>query len=46
MTKQYDEEFKRIIVNEYLKGRSLGSIASEFGIAKSTVAKYRKKMHS
>lgn len=37
MKKQYDIEFKKEIVNEYLKGNSLNDIYQTYGIAKSTV---------
>ena len=43
MKKQYDIEFKKEIVNEYLKGNSLNDIYQTYGIAKSTVAGWVKK---
>ena len=43
MKKQYDIEFKKEIVNEYLKGKSLNDIYQAYGIAKSTVAGWVKK---
>lgn len=43
MKKHYDEEFKKEIVNEYIRGNSLGDIYNSYGIAKSTVAGWIKK---
>jgi len=43
MKKQYDIEFKKEIVNEYLKGNSLNDIYQTYGIAKSTVSGWIKK---
>jgi len=43
MKKQYDIEFKKEIVNEYLKGNSLNDIYQIYGIAKSTVSVWIKK---
>ncbi len=43
MTKHYNEEFKKEVVKEYLKGRTTGDIAKEYGIAKSSVSAWSKK---
>lgn len=43
MKKQYDIEFKKEIVDEYLKGNSLNDIYQTYGIAKSTVTGWVKK---
>ena len=49
MSKQYDEEFKKELVNEYLKGASLNDIFIKYGIPKSTlngwVKKYSEECH-
>lgn len=42
MTKKYNEEFKKEVVKEYLKGRTTGEIAKEYGIAKSSVSAWSK----
>ena len=43
MSKQYDEEFKKEIVNEYLKGRSQNNISASYGVSKSTISGWVKK---
>jgi transposase len=42
MTKKYNAEFKKEVVKEYLKGRTTGEIAKEYGIAKSSVSAWSK----
>lgn len=42
MSKRYDEEFKKEVVNEYLKGKSLNEIFTTYGVAKSTIAGWKK----
>ena len=39
-TRNYTEEFKRQIVSLVKSGKSLGSIAKEYGVAKSSVTKW------
>ena len=43
MKKHYDVEFKKELVNEYIKGISLNDIYQTYGVAKSTVAGWVKK---
>lgn len=43
MSKHYDEEFKKEVVNEYLKGKSLHELFTTYGVAKSTIAGWNKK---
>ena len=49
MNKQYDEEFKKEVVNEYLKGTSLNTLSLNYEISKSTmngwVKKYSEECH-
>ena len=49
MNKQYDEEFKKEVVNEYLKGTSLNTLSLTYEISKSTmhgwVKKYSEECH-
>lgn len=49
MSKQYDEEFKKEIVSEYLKGTSINNLFITYGVAKSTVSgwirKYSEECH-
>lgn len=42
-SKRYDEEFKRQVVDEYLKGKSTIAISKAYGIAKSTVSEWARK---
>lgn len=37
MKKQYDEEFKKELVNEYIKGVSLNDIFITYGVPKTTI---------
>jgi len=43
MSKHYDVEFKKEVVNEYLKGRTLGDLSKTYGVATSTVSGWIKK---
>lgn len=38
MTKKYNEEFKKQVVQEYLKGCSYIELSKEYHVAKSTLA--------
>lgn len=40
MTQNYTSEFKEMIVSLYNKGESVESLASEYGVGKSTVYKW------
>jgi len=40
--KRYDEDFKKSIVSLHENGRSINSLAREYGVAVSTVAKWTK----
>ncbi len=43
MKKQYDEEFKKELVNEYIKGVSLNDIFITYGVPKTTINGWIKK---
>lgn len=43
MTKRYQEEFKKQIVQEYLKGASYPKLSIEYNVAKSTIMGWVKK---
>lgn len=43
MAKKYNEEFKKQVVHDYLKGTSYPQLSKEYGIAKSTIAGWVKK---
>ena len=46
MTKQYnnyDEEFKKIIVSLYEKGKKITELSREYGVSKSTIDSWIKK---
>lgn len=43
MTKKYNEEFKKQLVNEYLNGSSYPSLEKMYGVAKSTISGWVKK---
>lgn len=43
MTKKYNEEFKKQLVNEYLNGTSYPSLEKAYGVAKSTISGWIKK---
>ena len=43
MSKQYNDEFKKQIVDEYLKGVNYAKLEREYGVAKSTAAGWVKK---
>jgi len=44
MSTQYNDEFKKQVVQEYMKGsKSTIQIAAEYNIAKSTVSQWAKK---
>ncbi len=38
MSKHYDLEFKKEVVREYLKGKSLGDLFATYGVSKSTMS--------
>ena len=38
MAKKYNEELKKQVVHDYLKGTSYPQLSKEYGIAKSTLA--------
>ena len=38
MSKRYDLEFKKEVVREYLKGKSLGDLFATYGVSKSTMS--------
>lgn len=40
--KRYDEDFKKSIVSLHENGRSINSLAREYGVSVSTVAKWTK----
>lgn len=41
---QYTEEFKKTIVELYTSGKSLAELSSEYGISKSTITGWVKKV--
>ena len=43
MTKKYSEEFKKQMVQEYLKGTSYPKLSKEYQVAKSTLVGWVKK---
>ncbi len=43
MSKRYDLEFKKEVVREYLKGKSLGDLFATYGVSKSTMSGWIKK---
>ena len=43
MTKKYSEEFKKQMVQEYLKGTSYAKLSKEYQVAKSTLVGWVKK---
>lgn len=43
MTKKYNEEFKKQLVNEYLNGASYPYLEKAYGVAKSTISGWVKK---
>lgn len=43
MVKKYNEELKKQVVHDYLKGTSYPQLSKEYGIAKSTIAGWVKK---
>ena len=43
MTKKYNEEFKKQMVQEYLKGTSYPKLSKEYHVAKSTLVGWVKK---
>ncbi|EEX22421.1 hypothetical protein BLAHAN_04646 [Blautia hansenii DSM 20583] len=44
MTKKYSEEFKKQMVQEYLKGTSYPKLSKEYQVAKSTLVGWVKKI--
>ena len=42
MTKKYSEEFKKQMVQEYLKGISYPKLSKEYQVAKSTLVRWVK----
>jgi Transposase. len=42
--KQYTEEFKKTIVELYNSGKSLAELSSEYGLSKSTITGWVKKV--
>jgi transposase len=45
MSKHYDNEFKKEVVNEYLKGKkSMQEIASEYNVSRSTISGWIDKL--
>ena len=41
--KNYDEEFKKTVVNLYENGKGISDLSREYGIAKSTIDSWIKK---
>ena len=44
MSKQYNDEFKKQVVDEYLKGVNYAKLEREYEVAKSTVAGWVKSI--
>lgn len=43
MTKKYNDEFKKQVVNNFLSATSYSNLSKEYGIPKSTIARWIKK---